>query len=87
MMKLGKMIGTMTAKQEACLKVIEQVYEQHLYIRPIVRGKAATPVEFGTKLDLSIDENRLELGKPEKSAMADKEQNIPTMHARCDSCA
>ncbi len=27
------------------------------YIRPIVRGKAATPVEFGAKLDLSIDEN------------------------------
>ena len=27
------------------------------YIRPIVRGKAAAPVEFGAKLDLSIDEN------------------------------
>lgn len=26
------------------------------YIRPIVRGKAKTPTEFGTKLDLSIDE-------------------------------
>lgn len=26
------------------------------YIRPIVRGKAKTPVEFGAKLDLSIDE-------------------------------
>ncbi len=26
------------------------------YIRPIVRGKAATPVEFGAKLDLSLDE-------------------------------
>ena len=26
------------------------------YIRPIVRGKAAAPVEFGAKLDLSIDE-------------------------------
>ena len=25
------------------------------WIRPIVRGKAATPVEFGAKLDLSID--------------------------------
>lgn len=25
------------------------------YIRPIVRGKAKTPTEFGTKLDLSID--------------------------------
>ncbi len=25
-------------------------------IRPIVRGKAATPVEFGAKLDLSLDE-------------------------------
>lgn len=25
------------------------------YIRPIVRGKAAVPVEFGAKLDLSID--------------------------------
>ena len=27
------------------------------YIRPIVRGKAGAPVEFGAKLDLSIDEN------------------------------
>ena len=27
------------------------------YICPIVRGKAAAPVEFGAKLDLSIDEN------------------------------
>ena len=27
------------------------------YIRPIVRGKAVAPVEFGAKLDLSIDEN------------------------------
>ena len=27
------------------------------YIRPIVRGKAAAPVEFGAKLDLSIDGN------------------------------
>lgn len=27
------------------------------YIRPIVRGKAAAPVEFGAKLDLSLDEN------------------------------
>ena len=27
------------------------------YIRPIVRGKAKTPTEFGAKLDLSIDEN------------------------------
>ena len=26
------------------------------YVRPIVRGKAAAPVEFGAKLDLSIDE-------------------------------
>lgn len=26
------------------------------YIRPIVMGKAAAPVEFGAKLDLSIDE-------------------------------
>lgn len=26
------------------------------YIRPIVRGKAKTPVEFGAKLDISIDE-------------------------------
>lgn len=26
------------------------------YIRPIVRGKAKTPVEFGAKLDLSLDE-------------------------------
>lgn len=27
------------------------------YIRPIARGKAKAPVEFGAKLDLSIDEN------------------------------
>lgn len=27
------------------------------YIRPIVRGKAKSPVEFGAKLDMSIDEN------------------------------
>ena len=27
------------------------------YIRPIVRGKAKTPTEFGAKLDLSIDDN------------------------------
>lgn len=27
------------------------------YIRPIVRGKAKAPVEFGAKLDLSIDEH------------------------------
>ena len=26
------------------------------YIRPIVRGKAAAPVEFGAKMDLSLDE-------------------------------
>ena len=26
------------------------------YIRPIVRGKAKTPTEFGAKLDLSVDE-------------------------------
>ncbi|MDF1618848.1 transposase, partial [Petrocella sp. FN5] len=27
------------------------------YIRPIVRGKTTTPVEFGAKFDLSLDEN------------------------------
>ncbi len=27
------------------------------YIRPIVRGKAKSPTEFGTKLDMSIDDN------------------------------
>ena len=27
------------------------------YIRPIVRGKAKAPVEFGAKLDMSIDEH------------------------------
>ena len=26
------------------------------YIRPIVRGKADAPVEFGVKMDLSLDE-------------------------------
>lgn len=29
------------------------------YVRPIVRGKAAAPVEFGAKLDMSIDERGL----------------------------
>jgi len=29
------------------------------YIRPIVRGKAKAPVEFGAKLDLSVDERGL----------------------------
>lgn len=67
----------LTAKQAYRLCVVQQVYEQQLYmyenkvhtvadrivsisqpyIRPIVRGKAAVPVEFGAKLDLSIDEN------------------------------
>ena len=27
------------------------------YLRPIVRGKVKTPVEFGAKFDVSIDEN------------------------------
>ena len=27
------------------------------YVRPIVRGKAKAPTEFGTKLDMSLDEN------------------------------
>ena len=27
------------------------------YLRPIVRGKVTTPVEFGAKFDLSVDEN------------------------------
>ena len=27
------------------------------YIRPILRGKAKSPTEFGAKLDMSIDEN------------------------------
>ena len=33
------------------------------YVRPIVRGKAKTPVEFGAKFDISVDEqgiNRIE---------------------------
>lgn len=34
------------------------------YIRPIIRGKAKAPVEFGIKFDLSIDECRL--GRIEK---------------------
>lgn len=36
------------------------------YVRPIVRGKAKTPTEFGTKLDLSIDENGM--GRIEKQS-------------------
>ena len=30
------------------------------YIRPIVRGKAKSPVEFGVKFDLSVDEQHLD---------------------------
>lgn len=30
------------------------------YIRPIDRGKAASPVEFGVKLDLSLNEKGLD---------------------------
>ena len=30
------------------------------YIRPIVRGKAAAPVEFGAKMDLSLDEKGMD---------------------------
>ena len=39
------------------------------YIRPIVRGKAKSPVEFGAKLDLSVDETGMWLSddaRPEK---------------------
>ena len=32
------------------------------YIRPIVRGKAKSPVESGTKLDMSIDEKGIAAG-------------------------
>lgn len=57
---------------EVIEKVYEQqkyMFERHIhtvedrivsisqpYIRPIVRGKAAAPVEFGAKLDLSLDD-------------------------------
>ena len=34
------------------------------WIRPIVRGKTKSPVEFGAKFDLSIDDNGL--GRIEK---------------------
>lgn len=34
------------------------------WIRPIVRGKTKAPVEFGTKFDLSVDDNGL--GRIEK---------------------
>ncbi|MQN00728.1 MAG: transposase [bacterium LCO1.1] len=34
------------------------------YIRPIVRGKTKSPVEFGIKFDLSIDEDHM--GRIEK---------------------
>ena len=60
---------------EVILKVYEQqqyMYTNHThtveerivnisqpYIRPIVRGKATSPTEFGTKLDLSIDADGL----------------------------
>lgn len=56
------------------------------YIRPIVRGKAAAPTEFGAKLDLSIDENGL--GRLEKisfDAYNESEvliQAIENYHAR-----
>lgn len=44
------------------------------YIRPIVRGKAASPVEFGAKFDLSLDENGL--GRIESS------RSMRTMRAK-----
>ena len=41
------------------------------YIRPIVRGKAAAPVEFGAKLDLSLNEKGMAGHYPER-VLADK---------------
>ena len=38
--------------------VADQIVSIHQpWLRPIVRGKAKAPVEFGAKFDLSIDEN------------------------------
>lgn len=52
------------------------------YIRPVVRGKAAVPVEFGAKSDLSIDENGMtRLERLAKNAAADKKQNILAMQS------
>ena len=45
------------------------------YIRPIVRGKATAPVEFGAKFDLSLNENGL--GRIEKISFdAYNESNV-----------
>ena len=41
-------------KTHRCSDRIVSLYEP--FVRPIVRGKAKAPVEFGAKLDLSIDE-------------------------------
>lgn len=69
----------LSAKDEARLAVIRELYEQQKtmyeqkkksipnrivsisqpYIRPIVRGKAKAPTEFGAKLDMSVDENSM----------------------------
>lgn len=40
------------------------------YIRPIVRGKASAPVEFGAKLDISLSGSSL--GRPKKDAVVDR---------------
>ena len=41
-------------KTHRCKDRIVSVKEE--YVRPIVRGKVKEPVEFGAKIDLSIDE-------------------------------
>ena len=73
LVKGAELTPKQSARLSVLRQVYEQqkyMYENHVhavadrivsisqpYIRPIVRGKAATPVEFGAKLDLSIDEN------------------------------
>ena len=49
------------------------------YIRPIVRGKAKAPVEFGAKLDMSIDERKIRisgkaLGRPKKNPTSEEKK-------------
>ena len=39
------------------------------YIRPIVRGKAKAPVEFGAKLDMSLDEKGIRISTIRSSIM------------------
>ena len=55
---LKKVYGQQLYMYENKIHIVEDriVSISQPYIRPIVRGKAKSPVEFGAKLDLSVDE-------------------------------